>query len=519
MKTKDLSKMAILDRSVIQKVEKGRFVIDKDYNLNDARLVVPKGITIDLSNGSINNGTLVLDDTLLVNMSSGSIDARIEGTLRNSTIYTSTFGGINNLNIADYSDKTIKCDYLETNITSGITISAANANGTTETIFDGLNNSFPCSASLFIFSNGAKNVTIKNFNATSLTPYNSPKKVFVDMNSANSNYKSIKITGNHILNFNVGISLNNDNNSYIVSDCLVKDNTIESCIGTNSGYGYGIHMANAYNCIISSNIIKYCQRHSIYHAYGGNNHIINNYIAEHRKNITDYSPRAAIDICRKSKNILVKNNSFIKCNNICIYISSIIYTDDGEDGATHRFRYGHCENIIIEENAFIMAYTTENVGGLSNIMIGNCTHSYTELENADALVKEVFIINNTFDKTSSESQKCIRVDQCLQLSITGNSFQFSLPSSPSTSKYWIINFQDTTVSTSKMLASIIKNIFTYYGTNPGSHIFVLGDYMSLVTSQNNPDYVIKWFNNNFNNQGTSNYEFYEGTAGDGLIVL
>jgi len=57
MKTKDLSKMAIVDRSVIQKFEKGRFVIDKDYNLNDARLVVPKGITIDLSNGSINNGT------------------------------------------------------------------------------------------------------------------------------------------------------------------------------------------------------------------------------------------------------------------------------------------------------------------------------------------------------------------------------------------------------------------------------------------------------------------------------
>lgn len=59
MNTKDFSKMAILDQSVLQKAEKGRFFVDKDYNLNKARLVVPKGMTIDLNSGSINNGTLL----------------------------------------------------------------------------------------------------------------------------------------------------------------------------------------------------------------------------------------------------------------------------------------------------------------------------------------------------------------------------------------------------------------------------------------------------------------------------
>ena len=49
MNTKDFSKMAILDQSVLQKAEKGRFVVDKDYNLNGARLVVPNGMTIDFN--------------------------------------------------------------------------------------------------------------------------------------------------------------------------------------------------------------------------------------------------------------------------------------------------------------------------------------------------------------------------------------------------------------------------------------------------------------------------------------
>ena len=155
-------------------------------------------------------------------------------------------------------------------------------------------------------------------------------------------------------------------------------------------------------------------------------------------------------------------------------------------------------------------------------MIGNCTHGYTELETANVLVKDVSIISNTFEKMSSESQKCIRVDQCRQVSITGNTFQFCLPSSPVASRYWIINFQDTTVSSSKMIASIMKNSFTYSGTNPGSHIYVLGDNMALLTSQTNPDYVVKWFSNSFYNQysgGYTNYELYEGTAGDGLIII
>ena len=78
--------MAILEQSMIQKANKGIFVVDKDYNLNKTSLVIPKGMTIDLRGGSINNGTLVLNDTLLENMNKGCINARVEGTIRNSVI-------------------------------------------------------------------------------------------------------------------------------------------------------------------------------------------------------------------------------------------------------------------------------------------------------------------------------------------------------------------------------------------------------------------------------------------------
>lgn len=42
---KNLSKMAIMDQSVFQNAKNGKLIIDKDYNLNKAKVAVPKGIT------------------------------------------------------------------------------------------------------------------------------------------------------------------------------------------------------------------------------------------------------------------------------------------------------------------------------------------------------------------------------------------------------------------------------------------------------------------------------------------
>ena len=73
-----------------------------------------------------------------------------------------------------------------------------------------------------------------------------------------------------------------------------------------------------------------------------------------------------------------------------------------------------------------------------------------------------------------------------------------------------------------MVATIAKNTFTYSGINPGRSLFLLGDDMSLLTSQNNPNYIVKWYANTLNNQysnTTSNYTLYEGTAGENLIIL
>lgn len=130
MNTKDIKKMAILDQALMQKAENGKFIVSEDYNLNGGKIVVPKGMTIAFNNGSINNGTLVLDDCLLENMHAGSIDAKIEGTLRNETIYTSTIGGIDNLP-SNLSGKTIYCNLNNDVVNSPIVLNDTNTYATT----------------------------------------------------------------------------------------------------------------------------------------------------------------------------------------------------------------------------------------------------------------------------------------------------------------------------------------------------------------------------------------------------
>ncbi len=522
MNTKDFSKMAILDQSVLQKAEKGRFVVDKDYNLNKARLVVPKGMTIDLSNGSINNGTLVLDETLLDNMSAGCIDARIEGTVRNTVIYTSTIGGINNLGLSDYSDKTIYCDYIETNVSTEITLIGTNLNGSSSTIFDGLNNNFPCSTTFFRFCAGSKNVTIRNFKSTNSAPYTTPKKIFIDSLSTNADYTNITITGNQIKNYNIGISLNNDTENNIVSYCQISNNQIENCLGTDPGYGYGIHLANAHHCTISGNTVKNCQRHAIYHAFGSNNDIFYNNIMDFRKDLTDYTAQAALDISRKSSHVTIRNNTFSKCNGVCIMIYTCTPAAEVDSGSmTHLFRYGNAEDIVIKNNTFTMGGLTGNLAGLSYIMVGYATESYTTRAAANTLIIDVEIKDNVFSKYASDNQKCIRIDQCKVLTVTNNIFSFKLPNSPGYSTYRIINFTDSTTSDSVMTATVSGNTFTYNGTNPGAVIFIIGDNVALFSSNINPYYIVVWTNNSMQNQyiGTiTNYYLYEGTPGDNLII-
>lgn len=517
--------MQILNQTVLATLESspGIYSISNDYSLNGATLSIPSGKTLYFNGGSISNGTLSLNGTLLNNLEDDSINARIVGTILNTVIYTSQIGGINNLGLSDYSGMTIYCDYPETNVTTGIVLSGTNLNGSGETIFDGLNNDFPCSANKFFqFENGAKNVTIRNFKSTHLTPNTSSQKFFVYSNDANANYTNIKVIGNQIKYYNVGISLSNEKENNNVCYCQVKNNQIEDCLGTDPGYGYGIHLANAHNCTVSGNSIRNSQRHAIYHAWGSYNEILNNSIFEFRKNLTDYVSQAALDISRKSSHITVSHNTFSKCNGVCLMIYTCTpASESGFDSLTHLFRYGNAEDIVITDNVFTMAGLTGNLDGLSFIMVGYATESYAVRAAANTLIMNVEIKNNVFSKYNSNSQKCIRIDQCKVLVISNNIFSFKLPDSPGASTYRIINFTDSTTADSVMTATVSGNNFIYNGTNPGANIFIIGDDVSLFSSSINPNYIIVWTGNTLQNQyvgGTTNYYLYEGIPGDNLII-
>lgn len=85
MEKKVLNSMPVLTQKALENY-KEVFIVDKDYNLDGAKLIVPKRMTLNFEKGSLNNGTLVLDDSLLENMSACCIDARIEGTIQNNVI-------------------------------------------------------------------------------------------------------------------------------------------------------------------------------------------------------------------------------------------------------------------------------------------------------------------------------------------------------------------------------------------------------------------------------------------------
>ena len=154
-------------------------------------------------------------------------------------------------------------------------------------------------------------------------------------NSNVSNCRGIySNSGNQLININIydneidlcslGISLNSDLGGDL-RDCNVFRNKITNILGVNTGYGYGIHVSNksyAYNTNVNiyDNYIYNCERHAIYMARGRGYKVYNNNINDHRKNILDSSPKAAIDISRVS-NVECHDNKVVNCNGCAIMVT------------------------------------------------------------------------------------------------------------------------------------------------------------------------------------------------------
>ena len=111
-----------------------------------------------------------------------------------------------------------------------------------------------------------------------------------------------------ISDINVGISYNAALSGSFVGGSIYR-NKISNIIGTSTGQGYGIHLANATGITVEMNEIDNAQRHSIYHAWGDNTgaRIVSNHITNHRSSVANQTVTCAIVISRSS-GVLLANN-------------------------------------------------------------------------------------------------------------------------------------------------------------------------------------------------------------------
>lgn len=461
--------MTILDYKVLQEQSEGVFTIRRDYSLDNKVLKIPRDLVMRFEGGSLNNGTIVFDNTLLENVSPHSIDATAKGTVSNKVVKMSWFADVNQVSI-DFADQTIEYDE-DAVITSTVVVPG------NDIVYDGKGNNFTCRVTFFSIK-GKSNITIQNFNATAVEE----EIDFQTMPSTVANVVGININNNTLNGFRVGISLNNDEaEAYSVSDSIVANNYIENCKGTDAGNGYGIHLAHAVNCTVSRNTIKNCDRHSIYHAYGDGNKILNNAILNHRMDhSSELEPRAALVISRKSTNVLAKGNSFVNCYNVCILVYAFPHNLDSSDAKNFPGKYGCCENIAIEDNTFVMSGVNVDLG-LPSIMLGYLYAENTPyIDFVDCYVNNVSVKGNYFFKVSTENLECIRIDQCRKPTIEENNFQFNAPSTGH--QKVLINIRSGFKNDEEMKAVIQANNFSAVNNISNFRVYCIGNLEPLINS-------------------------------------
>jgi len=369
-----------------------------------------------------------------------------------TTKTTSFFGGANNLPLTNCSNTLFQFDMNEV-ITAPITIK-----GVHDVIFDGMGNTFKCDFGpnvdhiFFVIFEDCKNIEIRNFKAYALMDGFQFQRLLVE--NTNVKREFIYIHDNQLYNFSIAISLaaESDNPSIPilpgegVLSSEVYNNKIIGTNGTESGQGYGVHLANAQNCKVYNNYILHTTRHAIYHAWGDNNEISGNTIVEHWKGVGIYNSdeeaiaagtpsavrgnvRSAIAVYRDSQTITIKDNRFFDVFNVCIHVYP---SPDSYSWVSYDDQY----SIKIKDNHFYNTlFHQEDNGSIPatypSIMIGYVKANSILYENFPYHPMDVEITGNRFLNIDTNNLMCIRVYELGKLNTTGvlkinnNNFVFS----------------------------------------------------------------------------------------------
>ena len=173
----------------------------------------------------------------------------------------------------------------------------------------------------FYIGSNLSNVTIQGLTISGTLPLKENTHAIGNY-SGSTKIKGLRFTDLKIEKVAVGISIAaGENGSY--SDVSVDRNVIGPTIGTDAGWGYGIHIENASNVRVSGNFIRECTRHSIYlarAAKGSNVRIENNLILDHDP--ASKQPRwyCAALVCSRSSDVIISGNLVVDPRTVAISV-------------------------------------------------------------------------------------------------------------------------------------------------------------------------------------------------------
>lgn len=203
----------------------------------------------------------------------------------------------------------------------------------------------------------------------------------------------------------LGISLNADSAGSI-RDCTVERCIVHNVVGINSGFGYGLHIADGGTAPTRTrflnNRITQAQRHSIYIARGFGCSAIGNNIDLHRDGTTDGAVRGAIVVARGGDH-LIANNRITRSNNACLFL------DAGDNpGET-------LTNVVVVGNVFELP--TSSAFLIPMLYVGE---DITPTDRIDGIT----IQGNTF-RADAWNQSAIRMNWGHGVLVQGNSIQLT----------------------------------------------------------------------------------------------
>lgn len=168
----------------------------------------------------------------------------------------------------------------------------------------------------FYVSSRLDNVTLEDFCIEGTLPLQTNTHAIGNYTGPgySENIRRIRIRNLYIRNVAVGISIANWYEGNVYDDVEVSGNLIENMIGTEPGYGYGIHIDTPTHARILRNIVRNAGRHGIYHgrsASGSAELIAENLVLEHGRTAVGPLRVAAALVCARSSDVLVFFNTVL----------------------------------------------------------------------------------------------------------------------------------------------------------------------------------------------------------------